>query len=1146
MVWDGEVLKGHDASYVTFRYERPLLNKEREDKFLNDVVNPGDPKYPNITWFCTTDAKGKYYLVSICKSLQNKDKTTYFTHCRYKAITTVEDLHEPLEDSLFLPFATEADFYKVCREEKEECVLHPGWNPNSVSVSPSQKRTIDDLEKNADALAKLACWSYYKKAIGSPDPLLIEVPGSYQATPETYLNFCRKVMFQIVRCIPYGLRRFLRFSTNPSGDKLSEVCAGFIPRGTRMNGATITDISASGLSNYPGGLKEEFIKLIEEAAKKSGSDAFLRQVYDKVEQGETVDYLEEKLYVNYSQALHRALTPELFKEQIQVIQKNDNGMTRSFLDTSLSRLSEKNLTLGDVIKKDDEFEKSASLSEVLSVLEKYTLAFEMNYGKTGRKETMDREWTDAVLQKIEERAWQFVKLDRYVSDLSVFRNAEDDQSKTSKELPGLEGWRLLDPQSRENHYRNIRQIYKVEREKMFFGWKQKLIAYIGKNDWESCKQTVEQMRQEFKPEELEQRNDLGKELTVAIKMWTPKGDGASTLDDLLSLLSVMNYISPLMTKAEEKGNTQSDRDAIQSNWITIQRYLLDKCYRKAETASLEQLNEYITGMEYYKQGTPGFAKDKLRAWESLDGTLRQQHLDTLRNRSKELQRARDVENRKKEENKKEIEDLKLRIDTAVKYEQPGVVAVKLNQLEKYTVEEQKKIGQDIADKAIDYWQRERKNQLDETDKDILKGLRSRLKGEGAQRSLSSYAEHLASVEQQRRKQHERSEKRMGQQTQPQTGDYAAGQAARPQTKDSASWKRANPDQLTGFYDYLCVIYRSGRNDEDAEYRLWKNLNRNPGPDQSFEEFYNDFRLFIKADVCAYASNDKKDVLLWDSFKSFVSKYKMGIWLTGKEGLEQIEAQIIDYVSLCLIFKQQYGETVDDLHVWYFDSKRDGYSSKTFEISIAAKIIGYLESVRNGKAPGTMTGNMREFLQLLRDNRVIEETLATCLFGTASATAQRNSARKNMETTENRTEYRSKEVSAHTSESYDDRSQPVFKPWKIIVSVIVAVLAICLVLFFIHHHFFQKPSEAETGLSIESEGIQSSYSDAETVVPEIPSEDATGPSMGMKHPNSDNKPKLEEPFDNKEELEQEMKYLKGLIGQEDLKETPLPVETEIPN
>ena len=79
-----------------------------------------------------------------------------------------------------------------------------------------------ELRLDPDAVASLACACLYRGWVKDYSGLVILVPLSYTYLSESYLRYCRSIMLRIASCVPYGLRRYLSFATNPDSNGIDD------------------------------------------------------------------------------------------------------------------------------------------------------------------------------------------------------------------------------------------------------------------------------------------------------------------------------------------------------------------------------------------------------------------------------------------------------------------------------------------------------------------------------------------------------------------------------------------------------------------------------------------------------------------------------------------------------------------------------------------------------------------------------------------------------------------------------------------------------------------------------------------------------------------------------------------------------------
>lgn len=373
-----EFLWGHFGRFQTYRDSGKLLGESYEDDMLAATTpgsGYGEKIRDNQTWRCLELGR-QFYAVSTYSAPQtHRIRGTFFQHVQYME-ATLGNLRDGMKAGIFTAFADEAAFEAVAQGD---ITLGKNWlqefgEKRKPPVNMRQPLPLE-LQLDPDAVADLACVCLYRGWVKNYNGLVIFVPQTYIYNSAGYLRYCRSIMLRIASCVPYGLRRYLSFATNPDSNGTKNFCVLFAPKGTDLDGPQI------GVSLEPQGgrsgktpehsLSSELERLIREAAR---TPAILDQVYENLERGRELRSLEPKLYAQMERRLALSREPLGWKH----LREYQRQLTIPDLDVTekeeLRQMLERQLgsgTLDAVLETDPELQNVTGTNQLKEALEAY-------------------------------------------------------------------------------------------------------------------------------------------------------------------------------------------------------------------------------------------------------------------------------------------------------------------------------------------------------------------------------------------------------------------------------------------------------------------------------------------------------------------------------------------------------------------------------------------------------------------------------------------------------------------------------------------------------------------------------------------------------------------------------------------------------
>lgn len=375
-----EFLRGHFGTYQTFRNPQNQLAESCQDALLAATAPGsefGETIRDNQTWRCL-EVEGRFFAVSTYSAPQTQRTGTIYQHARYFEAAP-ESLWKEMEASIFSAFADEAAFEAVARGDisvQENWLQEFGKMrrpPVDMRQPPSMELTLD-----TEAVAALAYACLYRGIVKDYSGLVVFVPKSYNTRAGTYLRYCRSIMLRVASCVPYGLRRYLSFATNPDSNGMKNFHVFFAPEGTELHGRQVgvslpfrnSGRNAESMPEHS--LPQDLARLIREAAS---SASVLEQVYDKLERGADLRSLEPKQYAQLQKRLSLGREPLDWKV-LQEYQKQllapelDPREREAIRQTLLSQLG--GGSLDTVLESAPELQKSAGIDQLMEALNVYS------------------------------------------------------------------------------------------------------------------------------------------------------------------------------------------------------------------------------------------------------------------------------------------------------------------------------------------------------------------------------------------------------------------------------------------------------------------------------------------------------------------------------------------------------------------------------------------------------------------------------------------------------------------------------------------------------------------------------------------------------------------------------------------------------
>lgn len=373
-----EFLRGHFGKFQTYRDRGNLLGESHEDDLLAATApgtGYGERIRDNQTWRCL-ETGGQFYAVSTYSAPQTQRISgTFFQHVQYME-ATLENIRDGMESGIFTAFANEAAFEAVAQGD---ITLGENWLQEfgKKCRPPMNMRQPSPLELrlDPDAVASLACACLYRGWVKDYSGLVILVPLSYTYLSESYLRYCRSIMLRIASCVPYGLRRYLSFATNPDSNGMKNFSVLFAPEGTELDRRQV-GVSLATWGGESGKMPEHSLhpdleQMIRETVR---TPAILDQVYENLERGTELRSLEPKRYAQMERRLVLSREPLSWKQlreyQRQMTELNLDAKERETLRQMLvSQLGSG--ALDAVLETDPELQNVAGIDQLIKTLEAY-------------------------------------------------------------------------------------------------------------------------------------------------------------------------------------------------------------------------------------------------------------------------------------------------------------------------------------------------------------------------------------------------------------------------------------------------------------------------------------------------------------------------------------------------------------------------------------------------------------------------------------------------------------------------------------------------------------------------------------------------------------------------------------------------------
>lgn len=389
----GEILKGHYGTFKVFRSPDNGLSEWQERAFLESIApgnGYGSILQDNLTWRCVS-VDGRNFVVTTYSAPQTENQVGgVYQHVRYFE-ADVESLGEAAEKSLFAPFADETAFEAVAGRKT---ALGGNWlvefrKTHLASDQQSSERPNEMKQLDEQAMADLVCDCLYRGMVGDYSGLVIFVPKAYTFVPATYLRCCRTVMAMIAACVPFGLRRFLRFATNPDFQGRKHFNVLFAPEGTVLEpgqiGFFLYGKGRDKLDTPP--LVPELVRLIR-LTSKSRDRAVLNRVYQGLERGMRLEELDEQQYAIYLRQEDRS------RENLdwELLRQYDRDLSEPALrETDQSRIRRSVLdqlgkgTPDNLLREDPALREASSLKDLAQALSNYVRVLDVLDEDLGRE-----------------------------------------------------------------------------------------------------------------------------------------------------------------------------------------------------------------------------------------------------------------------------------------------------------------------------------------------------------------------------------------------------------------------------------------------------------------------------------------------------------------------------------------------------------------------------------------------------------------------------------------------------------------------------------------------------------------------------------------------------------------------------------------
>lgn len=360
----GEVIYDHYGVYKTLTsgnisdqdttrviLQDNAIGDNDSDNFIVDMGLSGGCKYIWIKYFSRESADS----VAVGRS------HTVYAPC------TLRNLHN-FKVLLRFPFADKQESRSVVSGEIRITDPERKIRIEQQIVQKLQEHTVRRVNK--ELLTSIICYILKKKSVGFKNFLYITVPDE----EIQYQEYCLSIIETILRVIPVGLRKQLRFATNAS--KTSEENYHVL-------------FARQSMVNYP----EKSVSFTQDTVptflKKHGLNAELAelirkcvtapyQIDDCMQQMEvkmgSVEKLRDSDYIHYLEIVKlkaKPLTPELLQDYNTKLEQELAPIQRSMLEKQIDELLNNAACIENVFRQDDSNSGIISFEIWFAYLEKY-------------------------------------------------------------------------------------------------------------------------------------------------------------------------------------------------------------------------------------------------------------------------------------------------------------------------------------------------------------------------------------------------------------------------------------------------------------------------------------------------------------------------------------------------------------------------------------------------------------------------------------------------------------------------------------------------------------------------------------------------------------------------------------------------------
>ena len=475
----GEIIKGHWGEYKTFRGPNNELTEQQEGSFLEGVGPGKEYKQEirdNFTWSCV-EKNGRLYVVTTYSAPQKGNNVgASYQYVQYSAATPA--YLKGTEKSIFIPLPNEQMF---CAVAKGEISIQEDWinqfRKEKWSDSSSLERSLELKGIQQEVIADLACRCLYRGSVNDNRGLVIFVPSDRTDYSPSYLRYCRTIMSMVAGCVPVGLRRYLRFATNPDAQDQKKFYVFFAPEGTELS-AEQTGFSLFPESFEPSDdllLAPEIVEVIRRAAAQ-GPNGII-ELCQGLECDQELDTLDLDQYVRYlRQEANRGkeLTWDELREYdktlaVSTLPKKDR---ERFIDCIRERLGDN--TLDSLLEEDPDLQRVSSINQLMEFLSHYSEVF------WGLQMRLGAELSQKLLCQCISTNWTLGQIADYSEQMQELRPAAEKSIKIrskGQSAPSVSALSILDSDAICAHLDNDLARLKEEKCKQF---EQKFVSDLPK------------------------------------------------------------------------------------------------------------------------------------------------------------------------------------------------------------------------------------------------------------------------------------------------------------------------------------------------------------------------------------------------------------------------------------------------------------------------------------------------------------------------------------------------------------------------------------------------------------------------------------------------------------------------------------------